>query len=149
MLDGDNIRHGLSSDLGFEPQDAHENIRRIGEVAKLFVDAGVIVLCAFVSPYRDDRARLRATLGAGDFVEIYVKASLEACRAAGPQGLVRESASRRDHRPDRGRLAVRSAGASGAMLDTETHSPAASLARYSSIWNSAATCRADERRCRR
>ena len=61
VLDGDNIRHGLSSDLGFSPRARHENMRRIGEVAKLFVDAGVIVLCAFVSPYRDDRARLRAT----------------------------------------------------------------------------------------
>jgi adenylylsulfate kinase len=87
VLDGDNVRHGLSDDLGFSAEDRSENIRRMGEVAKLFVDAGVVVLCAFVSPYRADRERARALLGAGDFVELYVKASLEACRARDPKGL--------------------------------------------------------------
>lgn len=87
VLDGDNIRHGLSSDLGFSQKDREENIRRIGEVAKLFVDAGVITLCAFVSPYRVDREKLRASIGKADFIEIYVSASLATCRARDPKGL--------------------------------------------------------------
>lgn len=87
VLDGDNIRHGLSSDLGFSPEQRRENIRRIGEVAKLFVDAGTIVLCAFVSPYREDRERLRSSMNPGDFVEIHVLASIDACRARDPKGL--------------------------------------------------------------
>jgi adenylyl-sulfate kinase len=86
-LDGDNIRHGLSRDLGFSPADRRENIRRTGEVAKLFTDAGVIVLCAFISPYRQDRQSLRDNLPKGDFVEVYVKASLEACERRDPKGL--------------------------------------------------------------
>jgi len=76
VLDGDNLRHGLCSDLGFSPEARRENVRRVGEVAKLFVDAGVLVLCAFVSPYRADRDRLRTTMAPGDFVEVFVKASL-------------------------------------------------------------------------
>jgi adenylylsulfate kinase len=87
VLDGDNVRHGLSGDLGFSPQDRTENLRRIGEVSKLFVDAGVVVVCAFVSPSRLDRERLRATLGEGDFVEAYVHASLDTCRQRDPKGL--------------------------------------------------------------
>jgi adenylylsulfate kinase len=93
VLDGDNVRHGLSSDLGFAPEERTENIRRIGEVAKLFLDAGTIVLCAFVSPYRADRARLRASMAAGDFVEVYVRASLETCRARDPKGLYEKAAA--------------------------------------------------------
>jgi adenylylsulfate kinase len=81
------VRHGLSSDLGFSPADRTENLRRIGEVARLFVDAGVIVLCAFVSPSRLDRERLRATLGPDDFIEAHVHASLDTCRARDPKGL--------------------------------------------------------------
>src|SRR5438105_10860563 len=72
-LDGDNVRHGLNKNLAFSAEDRAENIRRIGEVAKLFTDAGVIVLASFVSPYRKDRDAVRANLGAGDFVEVYVK----------------------------------------------------------------------------
>ena len=86
-LDGDNVRHGLNGDLDFSAAGRRENIRRVGELSKLFVDAGVVAICAFVSPYREDRARLRTTVGAADFVEIYVKASLEACRARDPKGL--------------------------------------------------------------
>lgn len=93
VLDGDNIRYGLSSDLGFSPEERHENIRRIGEVAKLFVDAGLMVLCAFVSPYRSDRELLRAALDPGDFVEIYVKASLSTCQTRDPKGLYEKAAS--------------------------------------------------------
>jgi adenylylsulfate kinase len=93
VLDGDNIRHGLSSDLGFSPEDRAENIRRIGEVAKLFVDSGMIVVCAFVSPYRADRDRLRASMAPGDFVEVHVSASLETCRARDPKGLYEKADS--------------------------------------------------------
>jgi adenylylsulfate kinase len=93
VLDGDNIRHGLSSDLGFSPEHRTENIRRIGEVAKLLLDSGMIVLCAFVSPYRKDRDRLRASMAPGDFVEIHVRASLDACRARDPKGLYEKAAS--------------------------------------------------------
>ena len=87
VLDGDNVRHGLSRDLGFSPADRAENLRRIGEVAKLFVDAGLIVVCAFVSPSRQDREQLRATLGSGDYLEAYVRASLDTCRKRDPKGL--------------------------------------------------------------
>jgi adenylylsulfate kinase len=93
VLDGDNIRYGLSGDLGFSPADRAENIRRIGEVAKLFVDAGVILLCAFVSPYRADRDRLRAAMASGDFVEIHVFASLATCRTRDPKGLYQKAAA--------------------------------------------------------
>lgn len=91
VLDGDNIRHGLCQDLGFSPEDRAENIRRIGEVAKLFVDANVLCLCAFISPYRAVRARLRDGLAAGDFVEIYVKASLQVCEQRDPKGLYQKA----------------------------------------------------------
>lgn len=91
VLDGDNVRHGLCRDLGFSPEDRAENIRRIGEVAKLFVDANVLCMCAFISPYRAVRAQLRTSLGAGDFVEIYVKASLLACERRDPKGLYKKA----------------------------------------------------------
>ncbi len=87
VLDGDNVRHGLNGDLGFSPEDRKENVRRIGEVAGLFVDSGMLVLCAFISPYRADRARIREAMEPDDFVEIYVQASLETCRARDPKGL--------------------------------------------------------------
>lgn len=87
VLDGDNIRHGLNKDLGFSPEDRTENIRRIGEVAKLFTDAGVIASTAFISPYREDRDRARAAQGEGDFIEVYVKASVEECEKRDTKGL--------------------------------------------------------------
>src|SRR5947208_11278705 len=86
-LDGDNVRHGLNNNLGFSAEDRAENVRRIGEVAKLFTDAGVIVLASFVSPYRKDRDAVRASLGGRDFVEVYVKVSLEAAAQRDPKGL--------------------------------------------------------------
>lgn len=86
VLDGDNIRHGLSGDLGFSPEDRHENIRRIGEVAKLFVEAGVIVLTAFVSPFRRDRELARGLLLHGDFLEVYCRCPLDVCEARDPKG---------------------------------------------------------------
>lgn len=87
LLDGDNVRHGLNQDLGFSKEDRIENIRRIGEVAALFVDAGLIVITAFISPFQADRALVRALVQEGEFIEIYVKASLEACERRDPKGL--------------------------------------------------------------
>ncbi len=87
LLDGDNVRHGLNQDLGFSKDDRVENIRRIGEVAALFADAGLIVVTAFISPFRADRAMVRALLPDGEFIEMHVHASLEACEQRDPKGL--------------------------------------------------------------
>jgi adenylylsulfate kinase len=108
VLDGDNIRHGLNATaemlrqrhggefgkrfgLGFSAQDREENIRRIGAVAKLFCDAGIVAITAFISPYRADRDRVRASLGAGDFVEVFVDAPLEVCEKRDPKGLYQKA----------------------------------------------------------
>jgi adenylylsulfate kinase len=91
LLDGDNIRHGLNKNLGFSAEDRTENIRRIGEVAKLFADAGIITLTAFISPYKADRDAVRALLPAGEFVEILVDASLETCESRDPKGLYKKA----------------------------------------------------------
>lgn len=91
ILDGDNIRHGLNGDLGFSPEDREENIRRIGEVAKLFADAGIIAITSFISPYRKDRDCNRALLKAGEFIEVYVKAPLEICEQRDPKGLYQKA----------------------------------------------------------
>lgn len=87
ILDGDNIRHGLNADLGFSPEDRTENIRRIGEVAKLFTDAGVVNLTAFISPYRSDRDRVRSIMGDGDFIEVHVDCPVEECEKRDVKGL--------------------------------------------------------------
>lgn len=87
VLDGDNIRFGINKDLGFSEKDRKENIRRIGEVSKLFVDSGQVVLTAFISPFRNDREGVRELLEGNEFVEVYVKCSLEACEARDPKGL--------------------------------------------------------------
>ena len=87
VLDGDNIRHGLCKDLGFSDVDREENIRRIGEVSKLFLDAGIIVLTAFVSPFRVDRDNARSLVGENDFIEIYCSADLEVCEKRDTKGL--------------------------------------------------------------
>ena len=91
VLDGDNIRMGLNKNLGFTAEDRAENIRRIGEVAKLFAHSGTITLTAFISPYRADRDAVRALLGPGEFIEIYVNASLETCEARDPKGLYKKA----------------------------------------------------------
>lgn len=91
VLDGDNIRHGLNQDLGFSPEDRTENIRRIGEVAKLFTDAGVVSLTAFISPYRKDRDRARSIMAEGDFIEVYVECPLEVCEQRDPKGLYKRA----------------------------------------------------------
>ncbi len=87
VLDGDNVRHGLCGDLGFSDVARRENIRRIGEVSKLFVDAGMVVLTAFISPFREDRAVVRKLYQPGDFIEVYCSASLDACVARDVKGL--------------------------------------------------------------
>jgi len=91
MLDGDNVRHGLNKDLGFTAADRVENIRRVGEVAKLFVDAGLIVLCSFISPFRAERAAVCELVENAEFIEIYVKAPLEVCERRDPKGLYAKS----------------------------------------------------------
>jgi adenylylsulfate kinase len=87
ILDGDNIRHGLNKNLGFSPADRTENIRRIGEVAKLFTEAGIVAITAFISPYRADRDQVRALVADGDFVEVLVDCPLEVCEQRDVKGL--------------------------------------------------------------
>lgn len=91
ILDGDNIRHGLNRDLGFGDTDRRENIRRIGEVSKLFVDAGTMVLTAFISPFRSDRQIVRDMLLPGEFIEVYVECPLEVCEGRDVKGLYRRA----------------------------------------------------------
>ena len=91
VLDGDNVRHGLNSDLGFSIEDRAENLRRIGEICKLFIDAGVITLAAFISPLQRERERVRSMFPHGDFLEIYCSASLELCEQLDPKGIYRRA----------------------------------------------------------
>jgi adenylylsulfate kinase len=91
VLDGDNVRHGLCSDLGFSDVDRKENIRRVGELSKLFVEAGMIVLTAFISPFKDDRARVRSLVGNRDFIEIYCQSPIELCEARDVKGLYKKA----------------------------------------------------------
>ncbi len=91
VLDGDNIRHGLNRDLGFSPEDRNENIRRIGEVARLFSDAGVINMVAFISPYRADRKRARDLARDGEFIEVFCRCALEVCEKRDIKGLYRKA----------------------------------------------------------
>ncbi|MEI2663253.1 adenylyl-sulfate kinase [Rossellomorea sp. LJF3] len=91
VLDGDNVRHGLNQDLGFNEDDRKENIRRIGEVSKLFIDSGQIVLTAFISPFRKDRDLVRSLVGPEEFLEIYVHCSLEECEKRDPKGLYKKA----------------------------------------------------------
>lgn len=91
VLDGDNVRHGLCGDLSFSTEDRIENIRRIGEVAKLFMEAGIIVLTAFISPFRADRERVRGMVEHGDFMEIYCEAPLEVCEMRDVKGLYKKA----------------------------------------------------------
>ncbi len=91
VLDGDNVRHGLNQNLGFSPEDRTENIRRIGEVAKLFADAGLIVLTSFISPYREDRDRVREIHEQGRFLEVFIDADLATCEARDVKGLYKKA----------------------------------------------------------
>lgn len=87
LLDGDNVRHGLNSDLGFDEKSRIENIRRIGEVSKLFLDAGIITLTAFISPFKSDRSLVRKLFEEGDFLEVFIDSSLEVCERRDPKGM--------------------------------------------------------------
>ena len=91
LLDGDNLRHGLNKDLGMSENDRAENIRRVGEVAKLLVDAGLIVVCAFISPYRRDRQMVRSIFNHGDFIEVFVDTPLAVCESRDPKGLYKKA----------------------------------------------------------
>jgi len=91
VLDGDNVRHGLCGDLGFSNEDRIENIRRIGEIAKLFMEAGVIVLTAFISPFRADRERVRGMVEHGDFIEIHCDSLLEVCESRDVKGMYKKA----------------------------------------------------------
>jgi adenylylsulfate kinase len=91
VLDGDNIRHGLNKNLGFSSEDRKENIRRIGEVAKLFVDAGLIAITAFISPYREDRNNARRLLREDEFIEVFVKCSITECERRDPKGIYKKA----------------------------------------------------------
>ncbi len=91
ILDGDNIRHGLNKNLNFSPEGRTENIRRIGEVAKLFTDANIITIAAFVSPYREDRNNVRKLLEDGEFIEVYIDCSVEVCEARDTKGLYKKA----------------------------------------------------------
>ena len=96
VLDGDNIRHGLNKNLGFSAEDREENIRRIGEVGKLYVDTGIITVTAFISPYLKDRQIARETVGADSFFEVFCDTPLDVCEERDPQGTVQESPRGRD-----------------------------------------------------
>ncbi|KAG0599108.1 hypothetical protein M758_12G128600 [Ceratodon purpureus] len=87
VLDGDNVRHGLNNNLGFSAEDRAENIRRVGEVAKLFADTGIICIASFISPYKKDRDACRSLMGAGDFIEVFMDVALEVCEQRDPKGL--------------------------------------------------------------
>jgi len=91
VLDGDNVRHGLNYDLGFSPEDRSENLRRIGEVGKLMVDAGILTLAAFISPMREEREKIRSLFQHGDFLEIYCGADLEICEKRDPKGMYKRA----------------------------------------------------------
>ncbi|WP_323751996.1 adenylyl-sulfate kinase [Marinobacter sp.] len=93
LLDGDNVRHGLCSDLGFSDDDREENIRRVGEVCKLFADAGLIVMSAFISPFTSDRRMVRKLFPAGEFIEVFMDAPLETCESRDPKGLYKKARS--------------------------------------------------------
>jgi adenylylsulfate kinase len=90
-FDGDNIRHGLCSDLGFTPEDRAENLRRVAEVIKLFLDAGLVVLCAFVSPFKKDRERVRKIVGEENFIEIYCRCPVEVCKTRDSKGFYQKA----------------------------------------------------------
>ncbi len=91
VLDGDNVRNGLNKDLGFSDEDRVENIRRIGEVSKLMLDAGIVVMTAFISPFRADRDIVRGLVGDGEFIEVYAEADLDICEERDPKGLYKKA----------------------------------------------------------
>ena len=131
LLDGDNLRTGLNSGLGFTEDDRRENIRRVAEVAKLFVQSGIVTLCSFISPYRSLRSLARQIIGDDDFLEVYVHATYESCTRRDPKGLYRKAAEGRvAHFTGRDSVFEEpDAAFTGLRLDTENESEQASLAR--------------------
>jgi adenylylsulfate kinase len=130
LLDGDNVRVGLNRDLGFTDADRSENIRRIAEVAKLFVQAGVVVIASFITPQRAHRDQAKTIIGADDFLEVYVKASFEACAARDPKGLYAKAAAggvKQFTGKDSGFEAPEAADVNVLVIDTEAGTPATSL----------------------
>jgi adenylylsulfate kinase len=130
LLDGDNVRVGLNRDLGFTDADRSENIRRIAEVAKLFVQAGVVVIASFITPQRAHRELARTIVGADDFLEVYVKASFEACAARDPKGLYAKAAAggvKQFTGKDSGFEAPSVDTADVLVIDTEAGTPETSL----------------------
>lgn len=93
LLDGDNVRHGLNKDLGFDEKSRVENIRRIGEISKLFLDSGIIILTAFISPFKSDRDLVRSLFKKGEFLEVFIDSSLETCEARDPKGMYAKARS--------------------------------------------------------
>ena len=93
VLDGDNVRRGINQGLTFSPEDRSENIRRIGEISKLFIDAGIVILAAFVAPYEKDRQQIKKTVGGQNYVEVFVNTSLEVCEARDVKGLYKKARS--------------------------------------------------------
>jgi adenylylsulfate kinase len=131
LLDGDNVRSGLNRNLGFTDADRDENIRRVAEVAKLFVQAGMITLCSFITPARRHRELAREIIGDGDFLEIYVKASFATCEQRDPKGLYAKAKAggvKQFTGKDSG-FEEPEEGSPAFIIDTESESPAASLER--------------------
>jgi adenylylsulfate kinase len=131
LLDGDNLRTGLNSGLGFTEEDRRENIRRVAEVAKLFVDSGLITLCSFICPYRSLRSLARQIIGEKDFLEVYVHATFESCTRRDPKGLYKKAAEGRvAHFTGRDSVFEEPDDSfTGLRLDTEHESKEESLAR--------------------
>ena len=114
VLDGDNIRHGLNKDLGFTDADRVENIRRVAETAKLFVEAGLIVMVSFISPFRSERRMARELFQDGEFIEVYRRYAARGVRGARSEGALPQGARRADQQFHRHRFGLRGAGAAGA-----------------------------------
>ena len=144
VLDGDNIRHGLCGDLGFAESDREENIRRIGELAKLFVEAGTIVLTAFVSPFRRDRERARGLLLHGDFLEIFCRCPIEVCEQRDPKGHYQRARAGQIKDFTGVSAPYEEPGDPELVLDTATLSIAASVERVEQLLRDRGILRLDE-----
>ena len=144
VLDGDNIRHGLCGDLGFAENDREENIRRIGELAKLFVEAGTIVLAAFVSPFRRDRERARGLLLHGDFLEIFCRCPVEVCEQRDPKGHYQRAKAGQIKNFTGVSAPYEEPGDSELVLDTATLTIAASVERVEQLLRDRGILRMDK-----
>lgn len=122
VLDGDNIRHGLCADLGFSPEDRRENLRRVAEVAKLTLDAGLITLAAFISPMRKDRAMVKQIIGAENFIEVYVRCPVSTCEARDVKGLYKKVRAGEIHAFTGVTASYEAPDCSDLVIDTDAHS---------------------------